>query len=356
MSPQMRLAKVARRIMKKLTAKLKRQKPVVEKPSRITNETVAEHREQILAGGRKFKYPVQYAKHKLVLNSVFIGLGALLLLFVLGWYLLYHAQYNSKFMYRLTQLVPVPVANVDGENVRYSEYLKKYRSDIFSLVQQEQINLKSADGKRQSEYYKRRELDSAIKEAYVTKLARQQNITVSRTEIDDFITRTVNSKAISLEAYEKTVLRNFYDWSLDEYRGVVRARLLNQKVSFAIDNTAKKRANALAAQASTGDFAAIAAASSDDLATKANGGDAGTLPLDNQDANGLIAEAKRMEPNQVSKPIQGSDGYYIIKLIEKNDTSVHYAQIKVDLTELDRRFEAVKKSGKITEYIEVDKL
>ena len=342
--------------MKKLTAKLKRQKPVEEKPSRITNETVAEHREQILAGGRKFKYPVQYAKHKLVLNSLFIGLGAILLLVVLCWYLLYHAQYNSKFMYRLTQLVPVPVANIDGENVRYSEYLKKYRSDIFSLVQQEQINLKSADGKRQSEYYKRRELDSAVKEAYVAKLAREKNISVNRTEIDDFITRTVNSKSISLEAYEKTVLRNFYDWSLDEYRGVVRARLMTQKVGFAIDGAAKKRAEALAAQAASGDFAALAAAKSDDLATKANGGDAGTLPLDNQDPNGLIAVAKRMNPNQVSQPIQGSDGYYIIKLIEKSDTSVHYAQIKISLTELDKRFEAVKKADKVKEYIKIDKL
>ena len=344
--------------MKKLTAKLKRQKPVEEKPSRITNETVAEHREQILAGGRKFKYPVQYAKHKLVLNSVFIGLGAIILLVVLCWYLLYLAQFNSKFMYRLTQLVPVPVANVDGENVRYSEYLKKYRSDIFSLVQQEQINLKSADGKRQSEYYKRRELDSAIKEAYVAKLAREKNITVTRTEIDDFITRTVNSKSISLEAYEKTVLRNFYDWSLDEYRGVVKARLMTQKVSFAIDGTAEQRAQSIATQAAAAgaDFAALAAANSDDLATKANGGDAGSLPLDNQDANGLIAAAKRMAPNQVSQPIKGSDGYYIIKLIDKNDTSVHYAQIKINLTELDKRFESVKRTNKIKEYIKVEKL
>ncbi len=344
--------------MKKLTAKLKRQKPAEEKPSRITNETVAEHREQILAGGRKFKYPVQYAKHRLVLNSVFIGLGAIAFLFILCWYLLYHAQYNSKFMYRLTQLVPVPVANVDGENVRYSEYLKKYRSDIFSLVQQEQINLKSPDGKRQSEYYKRRELDSAVKEAYVAKLARERNIDVTRTEIDDFIIRTVNSKSISLEAYEKTVLRNFYDWSLDEYRGVVKARLLTQKVSFAIDGAAKKRADSLATQAAApgADFAALATANSDDLATKGNGGDAGSLPVDNQDVNGLIAAAKRLSPNQVSQPIKGSDGYYIIKLIDKNDTSVHYAQIKVGLTELDKRFEAVKKAGKIKEHIKVEKL
>lgn len=344
--------------MKKLTAKLLKKPQTEEKPSRITNETVAEHREQILAGGRKFKYPVQYAKHKLVLNSLLIGLVAVILLVVLGWYLLYVAQANSKFMYRLTQLVPVPVANVDGENVRYSEYLKKYRSDIFSLVQQEQINLKSADGKRQAEYYKRKELDSAVKEGYVNKLARERNIKVTRAEIDNFITRTVNSKAISLEAYEKTVLRNFYDWSLDDYRGVVKARLLSQKVGFAIDDAAKKRAEALAKQASApgADFAKLATEHSDDLATKQNGGDVGSLPLDNQDANRLIPTAQKMEPGQVSGALQGADGYYIIKLIEKSDSAVRYSQIKIGLTELDKRFEAVKAAGKVKEYIKVNQL
>jgi hypothetical protein len=344
--------------MKKLTAKFRRQKPETEKPTRITNETVAEHREQILAGGRKFKYPVQYAKHKLVLNSLLIGIGAVALLFILGWYLLYIAQYNSKFMYRLTQLVPVPVASVDGEGVRYSEYLKKYRSDIFSLVQQEQINLNSTDGKRQSEYYKRRELDSATRDAYVNKLARERKITVSRAEVNDFITRTVNSKSISLQAYEKTVLRNFYDWSLDEYRGVVKARLLSQKVGFAVDDAAKKRATEIAARVSApgADFATIATETSDDTATKPNGGDVGPLPLDNQDPNRLIPVAEKLTPGQVSEPVMGSDGYYIIKLVSKNDTSVHYAQIKVGLTELDKRFEAVKNAKKIKEYIKVDQL
>lgn len=343
--------------MKKLIAKLRKTPTEEDKPNRITNETVAEHREQILAGGRKFKYPVQYAKHKLVLNTLIIGVTAVVLLVLLCWYLLYWAQYNSKFMYRLTQLVPVPVASVDGESVRYSEYLKKYRSDIFSLVQQEQINLKSVDGKRQSEYYKRKELDSAIKEAYVMKLARERRISVSRAEIDNFITQTVNSKSISLEAYEKTVLKNFYDWSLDEYRGVVKARLLTQKVSFNIDNEAKAKAASIAVQAQNGaDFAGLAAANSDDVATKGNGGDVGPLPLDNQDMNGLIAAAQKLTPGQVSAPIQGTDGYYIIKLNNKNDNSVHYAQIKVSLTELDRQFEQVKNAKKIKEHIKVNQL
>lgn len=329
-----------------------------ERPTRITNETVAAHREQILAGGRKFKYPVQYAKHKLVINSVVIAAVAIALLCVLCWYLLYHAQLNTKFMYRLTQLVPVPVASVDGHAVRYSEYLKKYRSDIFALVQQEQINLKSADGKRQSEYYKRKELDSAIRDTYVQKLARENDISVSNAEVNDFITQTVNSKSVSLQAYEKTVLRNFYDWSLDEYRGVVKARLLAQKVSFAIDDTAKRRAQVALKQlgAPNADFAAIATATSDDSATKANGGDVGSLPRDNQDTDGLIAAAAKLEVGHVSGLLKGSDGYYIIKLIDKNDTSIRYAQIKIKLTELDKRFEAIKRSGKIKEYIKVEQL
>ena len=49
------------------------------------DETVAEHRERILAGGRKFKYPVQYARHRLVINAILVTLAALVLLAVIGW-------------------------------------------------------------------------------------------------------------------------------------------------------------------------------------------------------------------------------------------------------------------------------
>ncbi len=346
-----------KKLTNKLTSKLRPSKQPVEPevPSRITNDTVAEHREQILAGGRKFKYPVQYAKYKLVINSLLIGLGAIALLAVVCWYLLYSAQSSSKLMYRLTQLVPVPVAKVDGETVRYSEYLKKYRSDIFALVQQEQINLKSPDGKKQSEYYKRKELDNAVYNAYVGKLAREKKLSVTRLEIDNYITSTVNTKSISLEAYEKTVLRNYFDWSLDEYRDVVRDELLARKVGFAVDSAAKKRADDIVKRASAGDFVAIAKAESDDLATKALGGDVGALPIESQDVNGIIAAAKRMKEGQVSSPIQGVDGYFVIKLVKKTETTVQYSQIKVNLTELEKRFAAVQKAGKVKEYIKVEK-
>lgn len=327
-----------------------------ERPSRITNETVAEHREQILAGGRRFKYPIQVAKHRLVIMSVIIGIVAVILLILLGYQQLYIAQNTSKFMYRLTQLVPVSVASVDGEAVRYSDFLRKYRSSIHALQQQNSINLRTPDGKRQADYIKRTQLDTVEKDSYALKLAREEKLTVTNEEIDAFINKDLASKSVSIEAYEKTVLSSFYDWTLAEYREIVRTELLKRKVSFKIDTAAEKEIRDIEKRLQGGeDFATVAKQVSDDVTTKEAGGDVGELPLDNQDSNGLIAAAKGMSVGQLSAPIQGTDGYYIIKLTARTDTAIHYSQIKVDLTEFDKRFDAVKKTNKIKEYIKVER-
>lgn len=343
--------------MKKYLEKLKKPKQTEEeRPSRITNETVAEHREQILAGGRKFKYPIQVAKHRLVIMSVVIGIASVAVLVLIGYQQLYMSQNTSKFMYRLTQLIPVPVATVDQEPVRYSDFLKKYRSSIHALQQQNSINLRTSDGKRQADYIKRTQLDTVEKDTYAVKLAREKGISVNDAEVDGFINKDLASKSVSLEAYEKTVLNSFYDWTLADYREVVRTELLKRKVSFNIDQAARDKMDAIQKRlAANEDFATVAKQVSDDVATKEAGGDVGDLPLDNQDSNGLIAAAKNMNVGQLSPPIEGTDGYYVIKLIAKSDTTVHFSQIKVELTELNKRFDAVKKSGKIKEYIKVDR-
>lgn len=343
--------------MKKLIYKLKNRKSNGEEPapSRITNETVAEHREKILAGGRKFKYPVQYSKHKLVYNSIIIGVVSLALLALLVWQQLYVAQNTSKFIYRVTQLLPVPVASVDGHWVRYSDYLRKYRSSIYYLQSQNQINLRSDDGRRQAEFIKREELDKAERDAFAEKLARENNVTVSSEEVDDFINQQLEARSISLKAYVDTVLDQYYDWSLDDYEEVVRTELLKRKVSFAIDQAAKQKINKVLSELkSPGDFDDLAKKYSDDEVTKVRGGEVGSLPLDNQDPNGLIAVAKTLNKNEVSDIIEGSDGYYLVKLLDKNDESIRIAIIKVSLTEFEKRFNDVKQSGNFEEYIKIE--
>lgn len=323
-------------------------------PSRITNETIAEHREQILAGGRKFKYPLQYQKHRLVLNSVIIGVATLLLLGALGWYQLYAAQNSNKLLYRATQIIPVAVATVDGETVRYSDYLMRYRSSVFYLQQQNQLNLNSEDGKRQSEYMKREELTKAERITYAAKLARELKVSVSDEEVTAFIKKDVDARSVSLNAYEKTVLRSFYDWSLDEYRSIVKSELLKRKVSLALDTAARKQAEELLAQVKNGaDIATVAKESSADEVTKVNGGDSGRLPLKNQDPNGLIAVASQLEVGQLSGVIEGVDGFYFIKLTHKDDSTVQYLLVKVGLKAFDDQFAKLQKDGKIQEYITI---
>lgn len=101
--------------------------------TRITNDTVAEHREKVLAGGKKFKYPLQYARHKLVINTIILSIVAIVLACVAAWWTLYPNQNTSEFMYRVTRIVPVPVGNVNGEQIRYSDYLMKFRSAEYYL-------------------------------------------------------------------------------------------------------------------------------------------------------------------------------------------------------------------------------
>lgn len=328
-------------------------------PSRITNETVAEHRERILAGGRKFKYPIQYARHKLVINTILISIGVILLLILVGWWQLYLAQNTSNFAYRVTQLIPLPVASIEGQSVAYSDYLMRYRSSMHFLQQQNMINLNSKDGARQVEHVKRQSLDEAIANAYTRKLANEHNVRVTSAEIDAFIKseRESQKNALSEEAFESVVLKGYYDWSMSEYREVVSDNILRKHVSFAIDSTAKKTADAIITALRKGEkFEKMVAVHSEDVATKSNGGDVGFVPRQSQDANGLLAAAIKLKKNQVSGIIQGTDGYYIVKLLDLNNTQIRYARIKIGLHEFENKLSTIKNQKKISEFISIPEL
>ena len=124
----MLLVLTKRSCMKKKLAMPKFGRKAEPKPKHITNETVAEYREQILASGRKFKYPVQYTKRRLITNALIIGALALVIFCGVTYWALYSVKTTSTFFYRLTQVIPLPVANVDGEPVRYSDYLLGFKS------------------------------------------------------------------------------------------------------------------------------------------------------------------------------------------------------------------------------------
>ncbi len=329
--------------------------PPAEAGGRITNETVAEHRERILSDARKFKYPLQYTKHRILITSIgIVIIASISFLGFAGWQL-YVVQNTDRFIYRLTQAIPVPVASVSGDWVNYSDYLRELRSSIHYFSTKEAVNFNSDDGKRQLEYQKRLALDKAVEGTVVAQLARQEGLSVSTQELNDFIDAQVgnNRLGLSRDAYAQ-VISDYYDWSIDEYGQSVKKQLLRQKVSAKLDTTARDRINtALNTLAGGTDFAKLAADVSDDASTKSRGGDAGAMPKDSNDPSGLIAAASQLKVGETSKVIEGVDGFYIVKLLAMTDDEVHFAKILVKYVYLDQKISELKDQGKIQEMIKV---
>ncbi|MGH7196159.1 MAG: peptidylprolyl isomerase [Candidatus Saccharimonadales bacterium] len=328
-----------------------------ETGGRITNETVAEHRERILAGGRKFKYPMQYTKRRIVIISILIVLLSTAGFFLFSGWQLYSVQNTSKFMFGLTQILPAPVAKVEGQWVRYSDYLLELRSSLHYLVTKEAINFNSDDGKRQLEYQKRLALNKAIENAYLTKIARDQKIRVDTKEVDDFVRIQINSNRLGVnEDLYKQVIRDYYDWSFEEYKTSIKKQLLRKKVQAKLDTDARQKITAIRDQLRQGaDFAEVAKTQSEDEATKQQGGDIGIVTKDADDPHGLIAAANNLQPSQVSDAIEGVDGFYIVKLIERQgENELRLAKIFIAYKYLDKKISELKQAGQIQEFIKVD--
>lgn len=326
--------------------------------SRITSDTVAEHRERILAGGRRFKYPVQYARHKLVFNAIFISVVALIVILAVSWWQLYPAQNTSEFMYRITRVIPIPVASVDGQPVLYSDYLMKYLSSVHYLEQKEQVSLKTDDGKRQIEYIKKQSMQDAIADAYALKLSKDLGISVSDSELEGFLKdqRQSSDGEISEQTYDAVIL-DYYGWSPDEYRHVTQEKLLRQKVAFAVDKDALSASESISntlKKDSVTDFKKLSATFSSKPNTKVSYGASGLVPRTNQDG-GLATEASKLKKNQISAVIKSTvgDGYYVVRLLDSNDTQVSYEYIKVSLTEFTEALNNVISSGKVQKYISI---
>lgn len=343
--------------MKKLLRKIRR-KQEISPSTRITSETVAHHRERILAGGRRFKYPVQYARHKLVINAIIISIAAFIVVLAVGWWQLYRVQNTSEFMYRITKVLPIPVASVDGQSVLYSDYLLKYRSSIHYLTQKEQVSFKSDDGKRQAEYIKQQSMRDAIADAYAIKLAKKMDITINDVDVEGFLKnqRQSSDGEISQQTYDAVIL-DYYGWSPAEYRHVTRDKLLRQKVSYAMDKKAISAIDLVSSELKVdpnAGFKLVADVISNKSGVKATSNVSGWVPKNNQDG-GLSAEAIKLEKMQASKSIKSTigDGYYVIKLLDINDTQVSYEYIKVPLTAFTESLDRVIKDNKVKRYVSV---
>ena len=328
----------------------KKSKKKAELPSRITNDTVAEHRERVLAGGRKLKYPVQYTRSALVRNTIIISVVALLLLLGAVWLQLYIVKDTSDIAYRITRATRVPVAKIDNEFVPYSDYLLYYRASMAHIKNQTQSSGDMPWDKLN--FQQEQAMEKALRDAYARKLARENNITISDKKIDDLIDKARKASGLSEKAYAAATKDNL-NWTMDEMKLALKNDLLRQEVSFSVDKEAQKTAKEISDLATGGlSLADIA----QKMGNRVSYVQDVVVPAGNADG-GLSEEVGKLQVGETSAPIKttATDGYYIALRQQADSGQISYSYIKVPLTVFDSNFKKLRQSDKTRLYIKLDK-
>ena len=323
-----------------ITDKFKKDKKEKKSPA-ITQKNIEESREEILANGKKFRYPFQYAKHRLVINTIAIAVVALVAFLAVGWLQVYKVQSTSDVVYRFVNFLRLPVAEIDGHKVRYSDYLMIFRSSIATIEYQSGKFDDSEDSKSQINHYKRQAMDAA--EDYTYDAVIEEH-------------KTINGERRSDEVFETIVKENF-GFSMKDYRRFIMLSLAKRKVAEAVDTDAKDLMAEVKTKlaANQGDMATLATEYANSNIFSYEKTDA-MVSVNNLDG-GRAAKAYELEKaGDISDVFisKNGDGFYIVKLVAKSDNKVNYESIWVRFSRLDSDLQQVRNDGKVKEYIKIE--
>jgi hypothetical protein len=327
-------------------------------PVRVTNESIAQHREEVLKGARRFIYPLKASKHKIaIVSSIIIGL-VLAALLATSWWLLYKRQNHGDFTYRITQILPWPVAKVGGEFIRYEEYLFELRHNVHYLTTQENVDFTTEEGQLQLAGLKQQAYKNTIDNAIIRQMAGERGVSVSQDEVTQQIDLIRSSGGIgdSSQTLEDT-LHDFYDWDLNDLRRVIRSQLLKQKLLPLLDTEVRPEAEEALADIMDGaDFAAIAKAQSDDVFTKDNGGEFGFIFRSNTEIPPqLVERAFSLEAGQTgSELVETLFGLHIVKTLEyRSEQEAKVAHILFRYRDIDDFVTEKKAELTVSDYIDI---
>jgi parvulin-like peptidyl-prolyl isomerase len=283
----------------------------------------------VLSGARKLIYPLQHPKRYIINFTIGLLIVSVVAFFTYTTLALYRFQSTSTFIYRVTQIIPFPIARTGAVFVPYEEYLFALRYNVYYQENQLGIDFDTELGRQQFDDFRRRALDRVVNDAYMRIIADKEGVRVSEAEIDEQVEILRRQSRADDEVLED-VLQRFYDWSLQDLRRVLRQQLLNQKTLAVLDTetTASAEAAIAAVRAGTS-FEEVAAQYSEDPLTKDNGGE---FDIDiTRDNRMLTAQATdalfRLEPGGVSDIVNIGYALQILKTLDRDGGTVRAAHI-----------------------------
>jgi hypothetical protein len=350
--------------LKRLKTPFKRRKPAEERVSeafasvpRITNETVAEHREEVLSSARKYIYPLRHSKHRVVRISVTLFVLVVIVFFVFCWLELYNFQSTSSFMYDVTQVVPFPVAKAGPNWVSYQSYLFELRRNVHYYQTQQGANFSTAAGKSQLNRLKTEAMAQVILNAYVTQLAHEHHISVSSRDVDNEVSLLKSENRLgSSDSVFNDVLEQYWGWNETDFKRELKQQLLQQAVVAKLDTRTLSQATAVLEQLQKGgNFAQLAAEYSADTTTKSNGGQYPNeiSKTDQTLAPQVVSELFQLKTNQVSPIINTGYSLEILKVLSTSSTGVQAAHIQFNFQNINVFTNPLQKKEAADYYISI---
>lgn len=351
-----------KRVIKKLKTKRAERKAAKEVKipkdvPNITNTTIAEHRDEVLTSARKYIYPLQHSKHKIVLISTTLFIITLVAFFTYCTIALYKLQSSSTFLYRVTQVIPFPVARIGGQFIAYENYLFELRRYTHYYETQQKLDFQNNElDKQQLDEFRTQALKKVIDFAYIKQLAKEKNITVSDQEIEDKIQllREQNRLGSGEQVFED-VLKDYFGWSSTDFKRYLHQEILTQKVIAAMDTETQGRADQAYAELQAGKkFEKVAKKYTDDASSKNDGGEFGfVIDKNNRDLTPEATAALfRLKPGEYSPVINTGYSLEIFKLIDlKDGNKAQAAHILFNLRDINGQINDMKAKDQARAYI-----
>ncbi len=349
------MKKYYKKVKDKYNKKPKTEEEYNSQTPNITNKTVSEHREEVLSSARKYIYPLQHSKHKIVLITTSLFILSILVFFSYTMISLYKLKSYSSFLYGVSKVLPLPVAKAGSDFVAYENYLFELKHYIHYYENQQKLDFKVESGQQQLAEFKKRALDKVVNDAYIKRLAKENNVTVSNQEVEAEIevVRDQNRLGGSDKVFED-VLKEYWGWSVDDFKRSLRQQLLAQKLLPVLDPSVQEQADKAKQELDNGaKFADVAKKYSNDASTKNNGGEYGyAIDKSNRDISAKTTSALfELKKGEVSDVINAGYSLEIVKNIQPEGDKIKAAHIAFNYKDINSYLNDYKDKNKTTLYI-----
>ncbi|HUC95976.1 MAG TPA: peptidylprolyl isomerase [Candidatus Saccharimonadia bacterium] len=322
---------------------------------RITNDTVSIHREDVLKSARKYIYPLSHSKSKIVIITSSIVIALVIIFFSYCTLALYKFHTTSQFLYKVTEVIPFPVARINGHFVSYNSYLFEIEHYIHYYHAEQGVNFSSTSGKQQLSNYEQQALNKVVDDSYVADLAAQYHIKVTNSQVNNQINIVQQQNRLgSNQAQLADVLKTYYGWSINDFKRELKLQLLTQDVVSRLDTSTWAQARNVLGQLNKGtSFATLASQYSDDTSTKSNGGQyVGTISKNDPNIPVQVITALfSLKAGQYSGIINTGYSLEIVKNISVQDGQITAAHISLNFKDISTFIAPLQQQGSTKIYI-----